>query len=97
VGCKLNAGTVVGSFARLLPGGPPIPPSVPGFCTVEQGRLLDCPGPRPHFDGAERMTGRRGEEFTEVHRAVYMGLFDRGASQRRAAVHEAELRRLHRA
>ena len=54
--------------------------------------MIDCPDPQPLFDAAERMTGRRGEEFTDAHRAVYKGLFDRGAGQRRTAVHEAELR-----
>jgi UDP-N-acetylglucosamine diphosphorylase/glucosamine-1-phosphate N-acetyltransferase len=96
VGCKLNAGSMVGPFAQLLPGGPLLPKFVPGFCTVDHGRVIDCPDPRPHFEGADRVTGRRGEEFTATHRAVYKGLFDRGASQRRAAVHEAELRRLRR-
>lgn len=96
VGCKLNAGSVVGPFAQLLPGGPLLPKAVPAFCTVDHGRVIDCPDPQPLFDAAERVTGRRGDEFTDAHRAVYKGLFDRGANQRRTAVHEAELRRLRR-
>ena len=65
---------------------------------VEQyhGRLIDCADPQPLFDAADRMTARRGEEFTPTHRAVYKGLFDRGANHRRTVVHESELRRLRR-
>lgn len=95
-GCNLREGSVIGPFAELLPGGPLLPRAVPAFCTAETGRLIDYPDPQPLFEAAGRVAGRRGEEFTEVHRAVYKGLFDRGASQRRAAVHEAELRHLRR-
>jgi UDP-N-acetylglucosamine diphosphorylase/glucosamine-1-phosphate N-acetyltransferase len=94
VGCKLSEGSVIGAFAQLLSGGQPVSRSVPAFCTAEEGRFIDCSDPQPLFEAAERVAARRGEDFTEVHRAVYKGLFDRGASQRRAAVHEAELRRL---
>ena len=96
VGCKLNAGSVVGPFAQLLPCGQLIPKVVPGFCTVDHGRLIDSPDPHPLFDAADRVTARRGEEFPAAHRAVYRGLFDRGANHRRTVVHEAELRRLRR-
>jgi hypothetical protein len=96
VGCQLNVGSVIGPFAQLLPCGALLPKNVPGFCTVDHGRVIDCPDPQPLFDAAERVTGRRGEEFTAAHRAVYKALFDRGARQRRTAVHEAELRRLRR-
>jgi bifunctional N-acetylglucosamine-1-phosphate-uridyltransferase/glucosamine-1-phosphate-acetyltransferase GlmU-like protein len=95
-GCKLNAGSVIGPFAQLLPSGSLLPKAVPGFCTVEHGRLFDCPDPQSLFAAAARVTARRGEEFTSTHRAVFKGLFDRGASQRRTAVHEAEQRRLRR-
>jgi UDP-N-acetylglucosamine diphosphorylase/glucosamine-1-phosphate N-acetyltransferase len=97
VGCRLNAGSHVGAFAQLLPCGPLLPKYVPAFCTVDHGRLIDCPDPQPLFDAAVRMTARRGEEFTTAHRALYKGLFDRSAAHRRLAIHEAELRRLRRA
>ena len=90
------ANKAVGPFAQLLPCGQLIPKVVPGFCTVDHGRLIDCPDPHPLFDAADRVTARRGEEFTATHRAVYKGLFDRGANLRRTVVHEAELRRLRR-
>jgi UDP-N-acetylglucosamine diphosphorylase / glucose-1-phosphate thymidylyltransferase / UDP-N-acetylgalactosamine diphosphorylase / glucosamine-1-phosphate N-acetyltransferase / galactosamine-1-phosphate N-acetyltransferase len=93
-GCKLEAGSMIGPFAQLLPGGQLCPKTVPGFCAVDHGRLIDCPDPHPLFDAADRVTARRGEEFTATHRAVYKGLHDRGAGQRRTAVHAAELRRL---
>jgi UDP-N-acetylglucosamine diphosphorylase / glucose-1-phosphate thymidylyltransferase / UDP-N-acetylgalactosamine diphosphorylase / glucosamine-1-phosphate N-acetyltransferase / galactosamine-1-phosphate N-acetyltransferase len=96
VGCKLNAGSVIGPFAQLLPCGQLTPKNVPGFCTVDHGRVIDGPDPQALFDAADRVTGARGEEFTTIHRAVFKGLFDRGASQRRTAIHEAELRRLRR-
>lgn len=96
VGCRLNAGTSVGPFAQLLPSAALLPKYVPAFCTVDHGRIIDCPDPHPLFEAADRVTGRRGEEFTAEHRALFKGLFDRGAAHRRTAVHEAELRRLRR-
>src|SRR5262245_16535359 len=94
VGCRLNAGSHIGPFAQLLPCGPLLPKYVPGFCIVDHGRVIACTDPQSLFDAAERVTARRGEEFTESHRALYKGLYDRGAIHRRTAVHEAELRRL---
>jgi UDP-N-acetylglucosamine diphosphorylase/glucosamine-1-phosphate N-acetyltransferase len=95
VGCRLAAGVNAGPFARVesgsVVGGP-----VPAFCSIEDGRLVDCPDPRPLFDAADRVTARRGEEFTVRHRALYRGLFERGARGRRTAVYEAEVRRARR-
>jgi UDP-N-acetylglucosamine diphosphorylase / glucose-1-phosphate thymidylyltransferase / UDP-N-acetylgalactosamine diphosphorylase / glucosamine-1-phosphate N-acetyltransferase / galactosamine-1-phosphate N-acetyltransferase len=96
VGCQLNAGSVIGPFAQLLPCGTLLPKNIPGFCTADHGRVIDCPDPQPLFDAAERVTARRGEELTATHRAVFKALFDRGAAHRRTAVHEAELGRLRR-
>jgi hypothetical protein len=94
VGCRLNAGSNIGPFAQLLPCGPLLPKYVPAFCTVDHGRLIDCADPRPLFDAADRVTARRGEEFTVLHRALFRGLYERGASGRRTAIHESELQRL---
>ena len=96
VGCRLNAGSHVGPFGQLLPCGPLLPKYVPAFCSVDHGRLVDCPDPEPLFAAAVRLTARRGEEFTPAHRALYKSLFARGAAHRRLAIHEAELRRLRR-
>ncbi|HVK11167.1 MAG TPA: putative sugar nucleotidyl transferase [Gemmataceae bacterium] len=96
VGCRLNAGTSVGPFAQLLPSADLLPKHVPAFCTVDHGRLIDCADPHPLFEAAVRVTARRGEEFSPEHRALFKGLFDRGAGHRRTVVHETELRRLRR-
>jgi len=94
VGCRLNAGSHIGPFAQLLPCGPFLPKYVPSFCIVDHGRVIACQDPQALFDAAVRVTGRRGEEFTDAHRALYKGLYDRAATHRRTAIHEAELRRL---
>jgi UDP-N-acetylglucosamine diphosphorylase / glucose-1-phosphate thymidylyltransferase / UDP-N-acetylgalactosamine diphosphorylase / glucosamine-1-phosphate N-acetyltransferase / galactosamine-1-phosphate N-acetyltransferase len=96
IGCRLNSGTSVGPFAQLLPCADLLPKYVPPFCTVNHGRLVDCADPHPLFEAAVRVTARRGEEFSAEHRALFKGLFDRGASHRRTVVHETELRRLRR-
>lgn len=97
VGCRLNAGSNIGPFAQLLPSGSLLPKLVPAFCSVEHGRLMDCPDPSLLFAAAARVTARRGDEFTEYHQAMYSSLFDRTSYLRKLAVHEAELRRLRRA
>jgi UDP-N-acetylglucosamine diphosphorylase / glucose-1-phosphate thymidylyltransferase / UDP-N-acetylgalactosamine diphosphorylase / glucosamine-1-phosphate N-acetyltransferase / galactosamine-1-phosphate N-acetyltransferase len=97
VGCRLNAGSNIGAFAQLLPSGSLLPKYVPAFCSVEHGRLMDCPESQPLFAAASRVMARRGEEFTEYHHAMYAALFDRQNYTRKVAVHEAEMRRLKRA
>ncbi len=96
LGSLINTGTNVGVFANLLPAGVLLPKFVPSFCWVEHGRLTDRGDLSSLFATAVKAMERRGEEFNEIHREVYQHLFERSASLRRQAVHEAEVKRLRR-
>ena len=96
LGSLINTGTNVGVFANLLPAGVLLPKFVPSFCWVEHGRLADHADLSSLFATAVKALERRGEEFGELHRELYQYLYERTASIRRQAVHEADMKRLRR-
>ena len=44
------------------------------------------------LETAATVTRRRGREFTEAHAALFAGLFEQTAPERRRAIHEAARR-----
>jgi UDP-N-acetylglucosamine diphosphorylase/glucosamine-1-phosphate N-acetyltransferase len=96
LGSLINTGTNVGVFANLLPAGILLPKFVPSFCWVEHGRLTDHASLSSLFATAVKALERRGEEFGEIQRELYQYLYERTASIRRQAVHEADVKRLRR-
>ena len=96
IGTLLNTGSNVGVFCQLLPSGGLLPRFVPSFCRFGNGRLTDELELADLFATAEKVAQRRGEAFTEAHRALFRGLHDRTAALRRHALREAEQRRLRR-
>lgn len=96
LGSLINTGTNVGTFANLLPAGVLLPKFVPSFCWVEHGRLTERGELSSLFATAVKALERRGEDFSEVHRELFQYLYERSASMRRQAMHEADLRRLRR-
>lgn len=96
LGSLINTGTNVGVFANLLPAGILLPKFVPSFCWVEHGRLTDHASLSSLFSTAVKALERRGEEFGEIQRELFQYLYERTASIRRQAVHEADVKRLRR-
>jgi UDP-N-acetylglucosamine diphosphorylase/glucosamine-1-phosphate N-acetyltransferase len=96
LGTLLNTGTVAGMFCNLLPSGSFLPKSIPSFCTWWNGGLAeqgDLPG---LLRTAAEVMRRRGAAFSEAHAALFRGLYDQSAPERRQALREAEQRRLRR-
>ena len=96
LGTLLNTGTSAGAFCNLLPVGGLLPKYVPSFAAVWNGSLVENDDLDALLATAAVAMGRRGVELTEAHREVYRRLFEQTAAQRRAALREAEARRLRR-
>ncbi|MFO0807641.1 MAG: putative sugar nucleotidyl transferase [Gemmataceae bacterium] len=97
LGCLLNTGTVIGAFGQTLPAGRLLPKHVPPYGTTRFDRVAE----RDDLDGmlttAATVMTRRGHELTPAHLTFYRRLHASTAGARRAAVREAERRRLARA
>jgi UDP-N-acetylglucosamine diphosphorylase / glucose-1-phosphate thymidylyltransferase / UDP-N-acetylgalactosamine diphosphorylase / glucosamine-1-phosphate N-acetyltransferase / galactosamine-1-phosphate N-acetyltransferase len=96
LGSLLNTGTNVGVFGSLLPAGELLPKFVPSFSWVERGRITDQIELSALFATAVKAMERRGEEFDENLRALYLNLFEKTAVIRRQSVREAEIKQLRR-
>src|SRR5262249_1388375 len=88
LGALLNTATNAGAFCNLLPGGL-LPRSVPSFCSWWNESLSDHADVESLLATAARVMGRRGRELTSAHAALYRGLFEQTAAERRRAVREA--------
>jgi UDP-N-acetylglucosamine diphosphorylase/glucosamine-1-phosphate N-acetyltransferase len=96
IGTLLNTGTSVGAFCNLVPAGPLMAKYLPPFTTWWNGRLREAGDLTAVLETAAKVMGRRGCALTEAHAALYRGLFEATAAERRRALHDAEHRRLRR-
>src|SRR5262245_22748667 len=94
LGTLLNTGTSAGAFCNLLPTGGLLPKHVPSFASVWNGSLVENGDLDSLWTTAEVVMRRRGRELTEAHRDVYRRVYEQTAAARRAAIREAEARRL---
>jgi UDP-N-acetylglucosamine diphosphorylase/glucosamine-1-phosphate N-acetyltransferase len=96
IGTLLNTGTNIGAFCNVVPAGPLPPKYFPPFTAWWNGTLREAGAPSALLETAAKVMGRRGCPLTEAHAALYTGLFEATAAERRRAIHEAEHRRLRR-
>jgi UDP-N-acetylglucosamine diphosphorylase/glucosamine-1-phosphate N-acetyltransferase len=96
LGTLLNTGTSAGAFCNLLPTGGLLPRYAPSFTAVWNGTLVDNADLEALLSTAATVMQRRGRALTPAHAALYRGLCERTAAERRRAVREAEQRRLRR-
>jgi UDP-N-acetylglucosamine diphosphorylase/glucosamine-1-phosphate N-acetyltransferase len=95
LGTLLNTGSNIGAFCNLLPGGL-LPRYMPSFSSWWNSALTDKADLPALLETASMVMARRGQELTDVHRAVYGALFDLTATDRRRAIQDARLRRFRR-
>jgi UDP-N-acetylglucosamine diphosphorylase/glucosamine-1-phosphate N-acetyltransferase len=96
LGALLNAGTSVGIFCNLLPGGRLLPKHLPSFTSWWNGALRDH-ADLPHLlPTASEVMRRRGVAMTEIHAALYRCLCDQTAVERRRMLNEGIQRPLRR-
>jgi UDP-N-acetylglucosamine diphosphorylase/glucosamine-1-phosphate N-acetyltransferase len=96
LGTLLNTGSNIGAFCNLLPAGPLAPKHVPPFTCWWNGSLRETKDLSGLLETAARVMERRRWAFTAAHAALYTGLFEATAAERRRALQEAEQRRLRR-
>lgn len=92
----LNTGTNVGVFCNLLPSAGFLPRYIPSFASWWNGELLDRAYPAQMFQTATEVMRRRGVALTDAHVALYLGVYEQTAVERRRVLREAELRQLRR-
>lgn len=85
--CQLDAGSLIGAFAVLLPGPGLQPRQVPSFCMTARGEVLVNDSLTQHLATAAEVMRRRDWVFTPVHEALY-----RAVHQATAPVRQALLR-----
>jgi UDP-N-acetylglucosamine diphosphorylase / glucose-1-phosphate thymidylyltransferase / UDP-N-acetylgalactosamine diphosphorylase / glucosamine-1-phosphate N-acetyltransferase / galactosamine-1-phosphate N-acetyltransferase len=95
VGTLLNTGTNAGAFCSLLPDGL-LPRRIPSFVRCLEGRLTYNDDLESHLTTAAKVMARRSRELTEAHAALYRAVYEETASERRAAVLNAERKTLRR-
>jgi UDP-N-acetylglucosamine diphosphorylase / glucose-1-phosphate thymidylyltransferase / UDP-N-acetylgalactosamine diphosphorylase / glucosamine-1-phosphate N-acetyltransferase / galactosamine-1-phosphate N-acetyltransferase len=92
LGTLLNTGSTVGVFCNLLPSGRLLSKYIPSFSSWWDGALAENMS-LPHlFRTAGHVLGRRGQEFTEEHVALFRLLFDLTAAERRRALQTGDRR-----
>jgi UDP-N-acetylglucosamine diphosphorylase/glucosamine-1-phosphate N-acetyltransferase len=96
LGVLLNTGSVIGAFCNLLPSGFLLPPAVPSFCQASHSQIQERHDMRQLFTTAATVMSRRGEAFTDRHRALFDGLYDRTADLRHRVIRANEMRQLRR-
>ena len=96
LGTLLNTGASIGAFCNLLPAGHYAPRYVPSFTSWWNGALREAFTLEQLLATAEIAMCRRGVPLTEAHRALYTGLYEETAHERRRILRESEQRALRR-
>jgi UDP-N-acetylglucosamine diphosphorylase/glucosamine-1-phosphate N-acetyltransferase len=97
IGTLLNTGSMVGPFGQLVTPGVLLPRSLPAFCMVSQGRVVERTDLAEMFATAATAMDRRGQRWTETHAEFFLGLYERTAGERQQLLRDNELRRQRRA
>ncbi len=96
LGTLLNTGASIGAFCNLLPAGRYAPKYLPSFTSWWNGSLREAFTLERLLATAEIATQRRSVALTEAHRALYAGLYEETAQERRRVLRESEQRALRR-
>ena len=82
-GGVLNAGSLIGAFCDLMPQNDLYPRAVPSFCRVNRGRIEPQEDMLGRFQTAAELMALRGWSLTPIQEALYRGVFDLTAIERR--------------
>jgi hypothetical protein len=94
LGTLLNTGTNAGIFCNLLPSGRLLPKQIPSFSSYWNGELTEQSDLSRLFQAAEEVMGRRGQDFTGIHAALFRLLFDQTAVEREQVLRSDKSQRL---
>ncbi len=87
IGSLLNTGTMIGPFASLLPAGRLLPKSVPAFCHVAHGSVIDNHDVEAQFSTVREVMRRRGVDLTVEQLKVYRRVYEQTEDQRQQIRH----------
>jgi len=93
LGTLLNTGTSAGVFCNLLPSGGLLPKYLPSFTSWWNAALVENTDLPRLLATAATVMARRGTMLMPDHTALYRGLFEQTAAERRRTLREAEQRR----
>jgi UDP-N-acetylglucosamine diphosphorylase/glucosamine-1-phosphate N-acetyltransferase len=85
-----NTGSVCGPFGMLVTNGALLPRSLPAFCQVHHGRIVERTDLGQMFAAAATMMSRRCVEWTEAHGDFFLDLFERTSGERQRFLQERE-------
>ncbi len=94
VATLLDAGTVIGAFACILPGRGLAPRTIPSFCRWRDGRLEERSDLRRLFATARTALQRRDCVWSTSHDEFYFEIFERTVTERRRSVQDNDQRSL---
>lgn len=97
LGTLMNAGTLAGAFAQLLPTGTLGPRCVPSFVRSDTRGLSELDDVTALLTTAERVLVRRKCAYSAAQAELYRELFARTQAERAHALRDAEIRGLRRA
>ncbi|MBN2139186.1 MAG: hypothetical protein JW720_15375 [Sedimentisphaerales bacterium] len=86
IGTLLNTGSYVGAMSIIMATGKPLPKYIPSFSWFIEGVVTKGFGRRKLYETARTAMSRRGGEWTEAEEAMWEGIFEITAPQRRVAV-----------
>ncbi len=87
IGTLLNTGSSVGTGAMLLHSGGLSPSHIPPFAWFMKGAVVDRDWLQEFIDTTEKMTQRRGVEFTDTFRDFLEDLFFRTENLRKREIY----------
>ncbi len=93
MGSMLNTGSAIGVMCNILPAGRLLPKHVPSFSAVLHGRVAPGYPIEQLFETARIVKSRRGQTFTAVEEALYLGLFEMSRLERERAYQKGTDRR----
>ncbi len=96
LGALMNTGASVGAFCNLLPNGRYAPRYLPSFTSWWKGAVAEAFTVEQLLTTAAVAMQRRGVTLTEAHRALYAGLYEQTALERRRVLRETDQRALRR-
>jgi UDP-N-acetylglucosamine diphosphorylase/glucosamine-1-phosphate N-acetyltransferase len=86
IGTLFNTGAYVGAMALITGTGKPLPKYLPSFAWFLEGVVTKGFGKRKLYETAQKVTGRRGREWTAAQERMWDEIFAMTASERDDAI-----------
>jgi len=92
INALLNTGSVAGVFCNIYQSNLLPPRDIPSFCNFARGELVQGAELTAQLSAAAAAMGRRGQELTAAHTALYQRLWEQTAGRRERALRAGQRR-----